>query len=111
MTSMTAQDREAFKEMVEVALTSLDGKFEMITYKLNEIKEQTTKTNGRVTKLEEKELLHVVNCPQSARLDKLEKTDVGNASVNKWLLRVLAVSGSLVAIGWAIVQIVDKIIK
>ena len=106
---MTAQDREAINEMMINAINGLGGRFDLIEYKLNEIKEQTTKTNGRVTKLEEKELLHVVNCPQNVRLEKIEDTQKGTTVINKWLVRVVAIAASLVGMTWALIQIITKL--
>lgn len=60
--------------------TSINLQFDGIKNQLNNIEKQTTRTNGRVNKLEESVIelqlsnaKHVYNCPQNNRFDKLEK--------------------------------------
>ena len=55
MKCMTANDKAELKEMINDVVS---GRFDLIEYKLQEIKEQTTKTNGRVNKLESEGLTH-----------------------------------------------------
>lgn len=106
MVMMTKEDKQEIREMMEDVV---GGRFDLIDYKLTKIEDQTTRTNGRVTKLESQELLHVQNCPQTVRIEKLEDNQKGNATINKWLLRGLAVISSIIGIGWIIIEIVDKV--
>ena len=41
--------------------------------KLAAIEKQTTKTNNRVSKLEEKESTHIINCPVAPKVEQIDK--------------------------------------
>lgn len=72
--------RELIKNLIQIQNENIFGKFELIKQELNYIKEQTTKTNGRVTNLESEmkdyELHkndHLHNCPNNSKILKLEQ--------------------------------------
>ncbi len=81
---MTPEDKHEIKTMLSDILIVHNAKneslFDVINYKLDAIEIQTTKTNGRVLKLEDKvqtlqlnENQHIINCPQAKRIEKLSE--------------------------------------
>jgi len=52
--------------------THINAQFIDTHSRLDEIKEQTEKTNGRVTELELQAILHPVNCPVNEKIKSLE---------------------------------------
>lgn len=84
---MTQDERALMEEKFKgvIALIQANGdvqniKFEKIFDKLDSIETQTTKTNGRVTKLEDKvfelekrDLTHINNCPQTVKIEKINE--------------------------------------
>ena len=71
----------------------LSGQYNLIKNDLSHIKEQTTKTNGRVTKLEGQmqnvllqEASHDQNCPVLSRVEILEKSELRKQSIYKFLI-------------------------
>lgn len=49
----------------------LDERFDRVHEKLDDIKEQTTRTNGRVSQLEKNEISHLITCPQGPKIDAI----------------------------------------
>ncbi|MEI7943049.1 MAG: hypothetical protein WCH76_07825 [Candidatus Riflemargulisbacteria bacterium] len=100
---------ELVQELLETRLTSLNEKIDTnnkhMLDVLGFIKEQTTKTNGRVTVLETRVLTlitdgnkHVLNCPRIHEIEKLEeKLEKFNDDnfiikvINKWPKQVIGV--------------------
>jgi hypothetical protein len=103
---MTAADKADLKEMIHGAV---DGRFDLIEYKLGEIEKQTIKTNGRVNRLEEKELLHAANCPQAARISEIEDVQKKNLAVRKWLMVVIGIISTLAGVAWIVIEIISKL--
>jgi len=104
---MNAADRKELNQILE-------QKFEIINTKLDFIKEQVTKTNGRVDELEDKvevleksEIAHVVNCPVNPKLRIIEDRLLSQYAVKKYMAYML---GAGVAIGGLIVGIIRLII-
>lgn len=80
---MTDKDREAVRQMLSdvIALQTADlhKKLDLTIQELGFVKEQTTKTNGRVTKhdevirkLELEDANHLAKCPNMKRIEGLE---------------------------------------
>ena len=100
---------ELVQELLEMRLGSLNDKLDSHNKNMLDIlgfiREQTTKTNGRVTALESRvvtlitdESKHVLNCPRIHEIEKLEekleKFDNDNfiiKVVNRWPKQVMAV--------------------
>lgn len=80
---MSEKDVEAVRQILEslisVHTAQIDGKFEVIKNELQHIKEQTTRTNGRVNKhdeqirsLREADIQHIIDCPVESRIVHVE---------------------------------------
>jgi len=118
---------ELVQELLEIRLNSLNEKIDNNNRNMLEvlgfIKEQTTKTNGRVTLLEARVLTlvtdeskHVLNCPRIHEIqkleEKLEKFDEDNfiiKVINRWPKQVIgiivaSVILTLFAVGFSIYQ-------
>lgn len=51
----------------------MQAEFTIVKSELSKIKDQTIKTNGRVTELEKNELHHPINCPIRVRVEDIDK--------------------------------------
>lgn len=51
----------------------MSAQFINVHDKLDAIEKQTTRTNGRVTELETKENTHVVNCPVTKKVERIDE--------------------------------------
>lgn len=113
---MRIQDEQRTRQMIE----DLIGKpFEEIIGRLNvlnahvsrvegntdRIEKHVEKTNGRVTKLEDEiekmyrgSLSHMTSCPNTKKIEILEKDRFGRVSIVRFVIGVIAVSGTLVGI-------------
>lgn len=67
-----------FVERMEGQFETMSVRFEVLDVKLEAIKEQTTKTNGRVSKhdieliaINKAEILHPINCPHGKSIEEL----------------------------------------
>lgn len=70
---MTKDERELIDEKFTGLTHLINARFETIEDRLERIEGQTTKTNGRVTSLEHKELTHIQNCPVSPKIEKINE--------------------------------------
>lgn len=70
---MSKQELELIEEKFKGLTTLMNAHFENVDERLDRIEEQTKKTNGRVTELEHKELTHIINCPQTAKIEKINE--------------------------------------
>ena len=99
---MTAQEKkemkELFQDMLEVVNTKHNAEYEMINYKLDQITAQVLKTNGRVTKLEEKELVHISTCPLNDKVRVLEDNQLTNKSVKNWVVGSITITSIVVTV-------------
>ena len=103
---MTREDKEELKELlhdyIKGVIAREDAKFDIIDFKLDSIKEQTTRTNGRVTRLEEKESNHILNCPIAPKVRVLEDQQLSTRSVKVWLFTAVSITGVVVTIIFAV---------
>ena len=126
---MDKEQREEVRQLIEDVigkpLEEIIGRLNILNANTSRIETQTTKTNGRVDKLEscvsdlqKVNLTHTVNCPNTKLLKEIEvaakdrkencpyKTEIeilkteriSRASILKFVLGVVAVSGTIVAI-------------
>jgi len=114
---MTDNDREIIEKMLYKAIEShsenvgllLGGKFDVINVKLDAIEKQTTKTNGRVNVIEmdiqglkDANKVHVVSCPNTAKITTLEQMEFGRKAVktfawSQWLVAAVIV-GTIISL-------------
>jgi hypothetical protein len=66
---MTKDERELLDEKFKGLTTLVNAQFTNVHERLDKIEAQTSKTNGRVTELEKKELTHILNCPQTEKIN------------------------------------------
>lgn len=110
---MNQKDRAEIRNMLIDAMKShsenveliIKGKFDVIDFKLDAIKEQTTKTNGRVTaneadiqKLKESNIGHVINCPNTAKITTLEQMEFGRKAVSTFTWKQIGAIGVIAGI-------------
>lgn len=70
---MTKDERELLEEKFRGLTSLMNAQFTNIHERLDKIEVQTTKTNGRVTDLEKKELTHIQMCPQTEKIEKINE--------------------------------------
>lgn len=77
---MSKQELELMEEKFKGLTSLMNAHFENLEdwkddmkQDIAEIKVQTTKTNGRVTELEHKELTHIQLCPQTEKIEKINE--------------------------------------
>jgi predicted nuclease with TOPRIM domain len=116
---MDATDRAEIRQMLTDVLaghtSEINGRYNVIHSNLIQIKEQTTKTNGRVTALEDKleklektEIQHIINCPNTGRISVLETAEISRKSVFRFVSIVAVVAASTAGIVIAIIELVKK---
>lgn len=116
---MTQQDSNTIRQLLTDILSThtaeIDGKFNLIKQELNFIKEQTTKTNGRVTKHDEIiqsiqmiEKDHFIKCPNTDRLGLLEDSETARKSVYRFIILVGSFVSTFIVIVIAIIELIIK---
>mgnify|MGYP003607020848 FL=1 len=116
---MTEKDQAVLRQvLIDVIAThtaEIDGKFNVIQSELIHIKEQTTKTNGRVTKhdemigdLQKADIQHLVNCPMESRMKQLEISEFSKRGMWKMILIIAGSITGLTTIVSTILQIILK---
>ena len=113
----------------EFAATT-NGKFDVIKVELEAIKQQTTKTNGRVSKIEEKiednedefnhkiteiearleqlkinDIEHVINCPNLSKIKSLESQISATRAIKKYIYTSIILLGAIAGIAITFFQI------
>lgn len=115
---MTKDDRDEMRQLMKDVLyahtAAIDGQFKVIASDLAHIKEQTTKTNGRVTKLEDyrqsallTEANHFQNCPVAGQVELLKIESTSRKSLRNFLVY----AGSFVVGSAAVIVAVIEILK
>lgn len=103
---MTKAEINLIDEKFKGLTTLMNSQFINVHERLDEIKEQTTKTNGRVTELEKQEILHVIKCPNASKIRTLEDNQLSDKSIKRWLVTAVAVTGSLSVIAFGIIKLI-----
>jgi hypothetical protein len=65
---------------------------------IKEVREQTTKTNGRVNGLEIRESSHITNCPIAPQVRDIKENLIAKQAVNKFLIVTLGVLSTCLGI-------------
>ena len=71
---MTQDEKDLINEKIGGLSSLINAQFINVHERLDEIKEQTTKTNGRVTELERDLLVHPITCSQGVKIEAINKT-------------------------------------
>ena len=113
---MTREDRDELRSMIltilEAGAEKTNGKFEVIKSKLDAIEVQTTKTNGRVTKLEQittrlefDEANHANVCPHLKKIEALERTNLTEDAIKKFIIKTIGITISIMTVAISIFEI------
>jgi threonine aldolase len=131
---MTEQDRKVFKEMLKDAIENhsenvaerLKGEFRAIeikmdsnkaetNLKLDAIKAETSKTNGKVAEHEKliRELLnsdskHLAKCPNTEKIITLEKMEIGRKAISSFTWKQVTLGGIIAGLIISLLQILIK---
>jgi hypothetical protein len=70
---MSKQELDLIEEKFKGLASLINARFENVEDRLDRIEEQTKKTNGRVTELEQKELTHIITCPNVPKIEKINE--------------------------------------
>lgn len=100
----TNEIKTTIQEIIKGYLVQEDSKFEIINYKLDQINAQTTKTNGRVNKLEESNLTHQFTCPLNAKVRTLEDAQLSKKAINNMLIKAIGISVSITTLATFIIN-------
>lgn len=96
---MTQNDRVEIRQMLTDILSGhteeMKGRYNVIHANLVQIKEQNTKTNGRVNSLE-------------TEVDKLKANDISRKSVVRFITWASVIIGSITGVLIAIIQLIIK---
>jgi hypothetical protein len=112
---MTETDRRLIEQILEKHTVAVSGQYLLIKQELEYIKEQVTRTNGRVTRhdetltslqLESRE--HFIKCPQADRIDLLEQSETSRKSIYKFVVWVGSVVGAVSVIVIALLEYIKK---
>lgn len=105
--------RQMFTDVLSGHTQEINGRYNVIHSNLIQIKEQTTKTNGRVTALEDKleklektEIQHIINCPNTKRIGELENNELGRKSIFRFVSIVALVVASVTGLVIAVMEII-----
>jgi hypothetical protein len=115
--ALTQNDKQEIREMLQDCMAGsharTESKFEIIEVKLNHILEQTTKTNGRVTKLEEDNhdfKNHVKNTHDyDNKIRVLEDHQLSTKVIKKWVVGSVAVTGTVMSIIFIIFKLMEGV--
>ena len=118
---LSQNDKTEIREMMQEGIDKIevrtDNKFEIIHLKLEQILEQTTKHNNRMSKaesrlnsVEKNEITHELNCPMIEKVRALEDDNLTNKGVKKVVSRSVAITGGGMTIIWIAFQLISKIL-
>lgn len=60
-------------KLMNAQFSTVHDKLESLEKEVGEVREQTTRTNGRVNDIESREVTRVVNCPVAAKVEKIDE--------------------------------------
>ena len=107
--------RTMFEDILGTQTEKINGRLNVIHSNLVNIEKQTTRTNGRVTILEDDVsalqkdgITHYVNCPQVPRIDALEKSEFSRKTIYKFISVLWAVTLGIIGATVAIIELLIK---
>lgn len=107
--------RQTMNDVLSIHTAEINGRFNVIHTQLLAIKEQTTKTNGRVTKNEEvlkgleiADINHLAKCPNQSRIKALEDSKTEESGAYKFVFKAGSIVGGIALIVIAILELVFK---
>jgi hypothetical protein len=113
--ALTRSDKEDIQQMHDMTINHIKEILTLTTNNiksdLSAIKEQTTKTNGRVTILEQTLPHTLENCPMGSRMDALWTDRIANKSIKKWQIAALTIGGAIVGSIVSIIAVFEFILK
>lgn len=107
---MTREDKEEIKEIlhdyVSGVIARQDAKYDIINTKLDLIKEQTTKHNGRMSKIEDRQNKHEVltSLITEDRVRVIEDRLLTTDSIKKWIAQSVATTSIIISIVFSILN-------
>lgn len=109
---MIKEDKEELREIIKGFIAIQDSKFDIIEIKLQQIYDQTKKTNGRVNKLEDqteelrnKNKEHILLCPNSLKIRTLEDKNLEDQSIKKFIVKSISIAVASISIIITILKI------
>lgn len=106
---MTPEEILLIDEKFKGLTTLVNAQFDHTHMRLDKIEKQTSITNGRVSELERKALLHVTECPVNPKLEPrirvLEDSQLSVTAVKKTMVGSVAVVGGIMGIIWVIAKL------
>ena len=85
---------------------------EIINYKLDAIELQTTKTNSRLTKVEDQvkdlefsDATRIVSCPQASKIDQLIESSISTKTIKNIVIRGIVIAGIFFTILFGILRV------
>ena len=116
---MTEKDlnmiRQTMTDVLATHTAEINGRFNVIHTQLLAIKEQTTKTNGRVTKAEEvlkgleiADINHLAMCPNQSRIKALEDAKTEENGMVKFVFKAGSIIGGVALIVIAVLELIYK---
>lgn len=104
--------RDMMESVVEKYHKFTSDPLKIINYKLDSIEEQTTKTNGRLTKVEEKvhgleisDATRIQNCPQAKKIDELIESSISVRTIKNMVIRGIVIAGIFFTILFSILRV------
>lgn len=109
---MTQDEKDLIEEKLRSLHIQINAEFETAHSKLNDIFEQTKKTNGRVTKLEDKvqvlemnDATHALKCPQAEKIKVLEKDVQKSNNLKSFIWFGIIIAGTITGIVVSIIKL------
>lgn len=118
---MEIKDINELKSIIHDVMAGYTAKTEsgldIINYKLDAIKADTTKHNGRLSKaesrletIERNELTHASRCPHQNKINDISKVLDGQKSIKSFITKTISLTGGILAIVVAIYKILEFLI-
>jgi hypothetical protein len=114
---MTREDKSELREIMHDIIAGyhakVDAQGEITNERLKNIDNHLNKLNSevashevKINEIDRKEALHVVNCPQTASIRKLEDNQLTTKAVRRWVVASIGITATVVTIIFTIFKIV-----